>query len=279
MRRHKFRTGLMLGAMVLATATGAGVSAQGVRIDQMPGAYNRDEAPDSQQPPHVRPDGTVGGNIYVPWNDEPDSTSCGLGQRPSVVAVPAKGTIIESDTPGKRAPNPASRAPDPQEIACVYARASAANSNGAFNWIGGNTVVSVQPLLNLEMARYEFRITPSSVRCVKTKTPGHRCNYTVTMVAVKGQGMSGMTAAFSGGVRPTVVTRADQFERSASGLASSSLNRAWASAPRTTTTTSADDRRRQAEQTEQSQQSMKEDQRRTLGCDNPFNPWGPPPGC
>jgi hypothetical protein len=257
-RIKHFRTSLTLGAIMLMTGTGAGVSAQGVRIDQMPGAYNRDE----DQPPHVRPDGTVGGNIYVPWNDEPDSTSCGLEHRPSVVAVPAKGTIIESGTSGTRAPNPTSRAPDPQEIACVYARTAAANSNGYFQWIGGNTVVANQPLLNFEMGRWEYRVSPSSVKCIKTKAPGHRCNYTVTQVAVRGQGLSGMTAAASANVRPTIVIRADQFERGANGLASSSLTRAWASAPRTSTA-SADERRKWDEERQKAEEERERQARAT----------------
>ena len=284
MRRTYFKTGLMLGVGLLMAGTGAGVSAQGVRIDQMPGAYNRDEAPDSEQQPHVRPDGTVGGNIYVPWDDTPSTTSCGgqYGPPAGVVMPPRPGTIVEPPQGSAAKPQPrGSRAalpPAVSEIACVYARTAAANSNGYFQWIGGNTVVANQPLLNLEMGRWEYRVSPSSVKCTKTKAPGHRCNYTVTQVAVRGQGLSGMTAIASGNVRPTVVTRADQFERDANGLASSSLTRAWASAPRTSTA-SADERRRSAEQTERTQQSMREDQRRTLGCDNPYNPWGPPPGC
>jgi len=276
-RRTYFKSSLMLGATLLMTGMGADVSAQGVRINQMPGAYNRDEAPDNEQQPHVRPDGTVGGNIYVPWDDTPSTTSC--GPRPGVVAAPPVGTVIDPTKPGYREPpKPAARMPDANEIACVYARTAAANSNGYFQWIGGNTVVATQPLLNLEMGRWEYRVSPSSVKCTKTKAPGHRCNYTVTQVAVRGQGLSGMTAIASGNVRPTVVTRADQFERGANGLASPSLTRAWASAPRTSTA-SADDQRRRAEQEEHTRQSQEAWRRQTLGCDNAFNPNGPPPGC
>lgn len=266
----QFRTGLMLGVTLLALGINAAASAQGYRINQMPGAYNRDEAPDRAQPNNS--------DLYTTWNDdEPSTTSC--GPRPGVVAAPPAGTVIDPTKPGYREPpKPAARMPDANEIACVYARTAAANSNGYFQWIGGNTVIVLQPLLNIEMGRYQYRIAPSSVRCVKTKAPGHRCNYVVTQVAVSGQGLSGMTAAFSGAVRPTVVTRADQFVRNGRDLSSASLTRAWASAPRTSTA-SADDQRRYAEQAEQSRQWREEEQRRTLGCDNAFNPWGPPPGC
>lgn len=227
----QFRTGLMLGAVLLAAGMGAAASAQGYRINQMPGAYNRDEAPDRAQPNNS--------DLYTTWNDdEPSTTSC--GPRPGVVAAPPPGTVIDPTKPGYREPpKPAARIPDANEIACVYARAFAAQSGGTFRWIGGNTVVALQPLLNLEMGRYEYRIAPSSVRCIKTKAPGHRCNYVVTQVAVSGQGLSGMTAAFSGAVRPTVVTRADQFVRNGRDLSSASLTRAWASAPRTSTRTSS----------------------------------------
>ena len=46
----QFRTGLMLGVTLLALGINAAASAQGYRINQMPGAYNRDEAPDRAQP-------------------------------------------------------------------------------------------------------------------------------------------------------------------------------------------------------------------------------------
>jgi hypothetical protein len=216
-RRPQFRTGLMLGAMALMTATGAGVSAQGVRIDQMPGAYNRDEAPDR----------------------EPSQNN---GYPPGVVATPPKGTIIDppQGNAAGRTATAATRArsalattssgiPTADEIASVYARAFTIGTNGTYRWIGGNTVIAVQPMMNLEMGRYEYRVTPSSVSCTKTKAPGHRCKYTVSQVAVRGQGLSGMTAAFSGAVRPAVYTRTDQFERRPDGLASSSLTRTFSS--------------------------------------------------
>jgi hypothetical protein len=244
-RKTQFKTGLMLGVTLVVVGTGADVSAQGVRIDQMPGAYNREEAPDNEQQPHVRPDGTVGGNIYVPWDDTPSTTSCGgqYGPPAGVVMPPRPGTVVEPPQGSGAKPQPkvnrATLPPAVSEIACVYARTAAANSNGYFQWIGGNTVVATQPLLNLEMGRWEYRVSPSSVKCTKTKAPGHRCNYTVTRVAVSGQGLSGMSAAAARGVRPIIVTRADQFERGANGVSSASLTRAWASAPRTSTQTSS----------------------------------------
>lgn len=263
-RRTRFKASLMLGAMVLMTATGTGVLAQGIRIDQMPGAYNRDEVPDRAQPENN-------------------------GYPPGVVATPPKGTIIDppQGNAAGRAATATSRArvtpattgsgiPTADEIASVYARAFTIGMNGTYRWIGGNTVIAVQPMMNLEMGRYEYRVAPSSVSCTKTKAPGHRCKYTVSQVAVRGQGLSGMTAAFSGAVPPTVVTRTDQFERRSDGLVSSSLTRTFSGgAPASST----DEQRRRAEQDERTRQSMEADQRRTLGCDNPYNPWGPPPGC
>jgi hypothetical protein len=129
-----------------------------------------------------------------------------------VVAVPPKGTVIDPpqgnaagrtrDGSHPRAvrssqlPAAGCRAAD--EIASVYARAFTIGTNGTYRWIGGNTVIAVQPMMNLEMGRYEYRVAPSSVSCTKTKAPGHRCKYTVSQVAVRGQGLSGMTAAFCG---------------------------------------------------------------------------------
>jgi hypothetical protein len=96
-------------------------------------------------------------------------------------------------------------------------------------------------MLNFEMGRYEYRVAPSSVSCTKTKAPGHRCKYTVSQVTVSGQGLSAMTAAFAGAVRPTVITRTDQFERRSDGLASSSLTRTFSgSAPASTRTSNGE---------------------------------------
>jgi hypothetical protein len=131
--------------------------------------------------------------------------------------------------------------PSADEIANVYARAFTIGTNGMYRWIGGNTVIAVQPMLNLEMGRYEYRVAPSSVSCTKTKAPGHRCKYTVSQVTVSGQGLSAMTAAFAGAVRPTVITRTDQFERRSDGLASSSLTRTFSgSAPASTRTSNGE---------------------------------------
>lgn len=229
MRMTHFKTSLMLGVTLVVAGTGANVSAQGVRIDQMPGAYNRDEAPDRAQAQNNN------------------------GYPPGVVAVPPKGTIVDPPQQGGavgRTATPRARPvsvatgggmPSADEIASVYARAFTTGMNGTYRWIGGNTVIAVQPFMNLEMGRYEYRVTPSSVSCTKTKAPGHRCKYTVSQVSVSGQGLSGMTAAFAGAVRPTVITRTDQFERQADGLASSSLTRTFSgSAPASTRTSSGE---------------------------------------
>jgi aspartate oxidase len=71
-----------------------------------------------------------------------------------------------------------------------------------------------------------------------------------------------MTAAASANVRPTIVIRADQFERGANGLASSSLTRAWASAPRTSTA-SADERRKWDEERQKAEEERERQARAT----------------
>jgi hypothetical protein len=208
-----FRTGLMLGAMALMTGTGAGVSAQGIRIDQMPGAYNRDEAPDRAQPENN-------------------------GYPPGVVATPPKGTMIDppqgnaagrtaTAAPRARATPAAASSgiPTADEIASVYARTFAAGTNGLQQWVGGGIVRGVQPFVNIELGRWEYRVSPSSVSCTKTKAPGHRCKYTIVRTAIAGEGfMSQMSAAFAQGMtQPMVINRTDQFVRGANGVTSTTL--------------------------------------------------------
>ena len=211
----QFRTGLMLGVTLLAAGMGAAASAQGYRIDQMPGAYNRDEAPDRVQ------------------NNN--------GYPPGVVAVPPKGTIVDppqgsaasqraAATPRAR-PAPAATGngmPSADEIASVYARTFAAGTT--FKWAGAGTVVGVEPFMNIELGRWEFRVSPSSVTCTKTKAPGYRCKYTVIKEAVAGEGfMSRMSAAVAQGMtKPEVVTRSDQFVRNAGDIKSATLEAGFA---------------------------------------------------
>lgn len=206
----QFRTGLMLGAMLLAAGMGAAASAQGYRIDQMPGAYNRDEAPDRAQ------------------NNN--------GYPPGVVAVPPKGTVIEPPQPNAVARTAPPRArpapvttgggmPSADEIATIYARAIAAGSNGLQQWAGGGIVRGMQPMMNIELGRWEYRVTPSSIACTKTKAPGHRCKYTIIKTAIPGEGfMSQMSAAFAQGMtQPVVINRTDQFVHGANGFTSTTL--------------------------------------------------------